>query len=83
MTRIKHCYYVCCFVIFQILQFQRVIFELEYNHEDDDHERDPDVDGIQERDSQTEDQSRQKLLLRGQMKYIKEWEMIAFLCTPL
>lgn len=73
---------------FQILQFQRVIFELEYYHSED---SENDIDsGIEITIDRTvsayetvEKPARHRILLRGQMKYIDEWDMIAFLCTPL
>lgn len=64
------------------LQFQRVIFELEYIY----HIKDEDVndkDKTSDRRRRTISDSNERILLRGQMKFIEEWDMIAFLCTPL
>jgi len=71
----------------QILQFQRVIFELEYISST---EFDNDLDLDDTWDSgpnsgvvQSQLASRQRILLRGEMKYIEEWDKIAFLGNPL
>ena len=61
------------FICFQILAFQGVIFELEYRHSN---KSDLDIQ------SSGEDDNR-RILLRGQMKFVKQWNMMAFLCTPL
>ncbi|XP_052799899.1 soluble guanylate cyclase gcy-35-like isoform X2 [Mya arenaria] len=71
----------------KILQFQRVIFELEYIY-DIDSENDLDLEdtwesGVSQDIPTNESTARQRILLRGQMKFIDQWNMIAFLGNPL
>ncbi|KAL4224743.1 hypothetical protein ACF0H5_015440 [Mactra antiquata] len=64
----------------KILQFRRVIFELEYlfgSSTSDNTEAELICD------KNKEDISDSTVLLRGQMKYLDDWNMVAFLCTPL
>ncbi|ESO97685.1 hypothetical protein LOTGIDRAFT_104058 [Lottia gigantea] len=58
-----------------ILSLQKVIFELEAVNK---------FELPQNKSSSSKKSSHsKKLLLKGQMKLLKEWKMVAFLCTPL
>ncbi|WAR01861.1 GCY8E-like protein [Mya arenaria] len=66
---------------------KRVIFELEYIY-DIDSENDLDLEdtwesGVSQDIPTNESTARQRILLRGQMKFIDQWNMIAFLGNPL
>ncbi|XP_053384613.1 uncharacterized protein LOC123537544 isoform X3 [Mercenaria mercenaria] len=65
----------------KILQFRRVIFEVEYLFDNDPVELDAQL--IEHDNSEPERGPDHRILLRGQMKYLQEWNMTAFLCTPL
>nr|KAI8759969.1 soluble guanylate cyclase 88E-like [Biomphalaria glabrata] len=58
---------------------QKVIFEVEWRKE----EIQKDNSTLKPRRLGDEKPHSKRLLLRGQMKYIKDWDAIAFLCTPL
>ncbi|XP_060571513.1 soluble guanylate cyclase gcy-33-like [Ruditapes philippinarum] len=65
----------------KILQFGRVIFEVEYLFNNDPDELDARL--MEHDNSEPEKAADHRILLRGQMKYLQDWNMIAFLCTPL
>ncbi|KAK6189728.1 hypothetical protein SNE40_001727 [Patella caerulea] len=57
-----------------ILSFQTVIFELEAGRY---------IDGSSKLSASKKCTHYKKLLLKGQLKYLPDWKMVAFLCTPL
>lgn len=58
-----------------------MIFEVEYLFDNDPSLLDARL--IEYDNSEAEKAPEERILLRGQMKYLQEWNMIAFLCTPL
>ncbi|BFZ05038.1 hypothetical protein BsWGS_08077 [Bradybaena similaris] len=63
---------------------QKVIFEVEWRKDAVSHHRDGSGATLKSsRFGEERAVNTKRLLLRGQMKYIRDWDAMAFLCTPL